>query len=198
MIPKLDVVRIVYTRPETPAARVKYSASQAASVVTPTRKRRKHIPAATNAPWARHRQVAVLPSAQAKPTPTITPDESPPENGMYCLDANFESTEPSVEEYMGGADLGGAEFQAGGQPDEFLSLDEAKFMFFVEAVNSDQCSLLQLTEDLFISNDWNMARDEAFVGVIIVPILILTTQVKRRSSSPGSTFKVFGMVKHTR
>lgn len=166
MIPKPDVVRIVYAPPETPATRVQYSASQAASIVTPTRKRRRFILPAVNTVQKRHSQ-ASLTAAYAEPPPTITPDESQPENDMGYTNTSFNPREPSINESIGGASLGGAEFRAGRQPDERLNLDEAKFMFFVEAVSSDQCSFLQLTEELFISNDWNMEKDEAFVSALV-------------------------------
>ncbi|KAF8169095.1 hypothetical protein BJ912DRAFT_1034702 [Pholiota molesta] len=36
-----------------------------------------------------------------------------------------------------------------------------KYANFVDAVASDECSLLQLTQDIFIANEWNMQKDEA-------------------------------------
>ena len=127
---KSDVVRIVYAPPEAPAARVKYRASQAASVVTPTRKRRTYISAASK---NTKRRVAGSIPAQAEHPPTLKP-----ENGINYTNNSFNPREPNSNEFIGGAYLeDGAECRTGQQPDELLSPDEAKFMFFVEAVSSD-------------------------------------------------------------
>ncbi|KAF9476550.1 hypothetical protein BDN70DRAFT_812128 [Pholiota conissans] len=39
--------------------------------------------------------------------------------------------------------------------------ESRKYSIFVDAVASDQCSFLQLTQDIFIANGWNINKDEA-------------------------------------
>lgn len=152
MLPKPDVVRIVYTRPASPVARVQYASSHIAISATPTRKRRKYIPASANATRKEKRRPAADPPPDTSP---IFQHETQPDTG-----SSMDISMPEVWE--------GVDAELGTDAETHKQHDDSKFMFFVEAVGSDQCSFLQLTEDIFMANDWNYAKDEASVSIIII------------------------------
>lgn len=157
---KPGAVRIVYSIPEAPKARINYSfSSNSHNLSTPSRKRRTKKLAASQVP-KRPRIQHTLPLSNileevlqeerhSEPTTTVPDPPDYTTEGDDSFWNTVESVMPREESHK--------------------TLDEVKFSFFVEAVGSEQCTFVQLTQELFIANDWNLAKDEATVSIIIIP-----------------------------
>lgn len=157
-----EVVKVVYDYPESPHSRIKYSLNTDSNISTPTRKRRRQK---LNASPPRTRrppdQRTSLPSGPLKPiSEAIVNDGISVLDSATSADGPWDNSNP-LWERLGIEE----EFVVTTNHDEDPTVvEDRKFSFFVEAVCSDQCSFLQLTEDIFVANDWNMEKDEATVS----------------------------------
>jgi hypothetical protein len=159
--------RFHYAPAPSPATRIRYSSADHRPILTPARKRRQlkqgRAPNAVKKSTANHTPpTAALnldASAHTIPEPDTVPEDEYVDNASayqnLCDDPyNLESH--SIDEPIP-------------QDDE-----SCKYSIFVDSVASDECSFLQLTQDIFIANEWNMQKDEATVRSLILPIALST------------------------
>lgn len=158
-----EIVKVVYAYPESPGSRIRYSSDTNINIITPTRKRRRRK---LNASPPRTRrppdQSTLLPSVPLTPISEAVVND----DGISVLDSATPVDGPWDNSNHLWEGLGiEEEYAATPNHDEHPTvIENRKFSFFVEAVCSDQCSFLQLTEDIFVANDWNMEKDEATVS----------------------------------
>lgn len=154
-----EVTQVVYNLPQSPQACFQYALSTEANLATPSRKRhRKRLVQVSDTP---------IPLAVPQQKHTTISAPLPPDTSLNCLQAppttvktplnpsrNIKIYDYNVESHrMDDCNIIAA------------SMDNQKYLFFVEAVSTDQCSFLQLTADVFVANDWNMAKDKAMVCI---------------------------------
>lgn len=144
-----DAVKVVYTLPDSPKSRIRYSSLPGGliNLTTPSRKRRQHKfnSSPSQAKRGVHRPKSLSTVSSSSPTCEPIPQDIASE--VYDEPSSSVGWEPSDE----------------GVNEYSVLMEDKKFMFFVEAVCSDQCAFLQLAEDIFVANDWNMSKDEATV-----------------------------------